>query len=69
MTGLQIGSAIAVIAVAFWLRRIMSIGRFARDMIVGVALLAALVLIGVISISVDPGRFVEIVGWLVGLFV
>ena len=64
MSGLEIGAALGVLAVAFWIKRLASIGVYLKAMIMVLALFAALTLLGVITISYDPDRVWELGGFV-----
>ena len=67
MSGLEIGAALGVLAVAFWIKRLASIGVYLKAVIMVLAGFAALTLLGVITISYNPDRVFAIGEFVVRL--
>lgn len=67
MTGLEVGGALGIIAVAVWIRRAARLGRYVRALVMVIALLAALVLVGIVEIGYNPDRVFELGRWTWGL--
>ena len=67
MTGLEVGGALAIIAVAVWIRRVARLGQYVRSLVMVIALLAALVLVGIVEIGYNPDRVFELGRWAWGL--
>jgi len=67
MTGLQIGGAVAVLAIAFWIKRLASIGVYLKSAVMVIAVIAALVFLGVLDVGYNPDRIYEIGGWILDL--
>lgn len=66
---LQIFAALSVLAAAVWLWRLSALGAALRHVAITVGVIAALVFLGVISVSYDPDRVWELLGLLRGVIV
>lgn len=60
VTGLEVSGALAVLAVGIWVRRMARFGTIIKASVLLSSVLAAFVLLGVVEISVDPGRLLEV---------
>lgn len=61
LTGLEVSGALAVLAVGIWIRRIAQFGTIIKASVLVSSVLAAFVLLGVVEVSVHPGRLLDVV--------
>ena len=67
MSGLEIGAALGVLAVAVWIKRLATVGVYIKAAIMVLAVLASTVFVGIIEIGYNPGRVYELVELVIGV--
>jgi len=67
MTGFEIGAAVGTLAVAIWLKRILTVGVYIKAAMMVLAVIAAATFVGVIEVSYNPARVWELGEFLIGI--